>query len=114
LSTGGVVTALCPQGGVYAMCCESIHNPKRVINDMPRMTLKHGNHRQADMFCPIEGQIVHTSDENLQQLKAGTYLFAESNNNSTSVREHECTEAVVLATLTEQRMSFTGKTSKPT
>jgi len=73
------------------------------------MTLKHGNHRQADMFCPIEGQIVHTSDENLQQLKD-----AESNNNSTSVREHECTEAVVLATLTEQRMSFTGKTSKPT
>ena len=106
------------------MCCESIHNPKRVINDMPGMTLKHGNRRQADMFCLIEGQIVHTSDENLQQLKAGTlevsvdffapYLFAGSNNNSTSVREHECTEAVVLATLiTEQRMSFTGKTSKP-
>ena len=83
---GGIVTASCHHGVIYALKVllrgESVRDhidvlmslkylPNLVINDMPGMTAKHGNHRQTDMFHPNEGRFAENTPDNLQQLKEG-------------------------------------------
>jgi hypothetical protein len=46
--------------------------PNVVINDMPGMTAKHGNHRQSSLFQLFDGRFVENTDTNIAMLKEGT------------------------------------------
>jgi len=104
LFVGGVVTASCHHGVVYGFKVllrgESVrdhvdlllslkHLPNLVVNDMPGMTAKHGNHRQANMFKPFEGRFADPCEENLRMLNDRTFevsidLFATSGHHSST------------------------------
>jgi len=81
------VTASCQHGIIYGFKVllrgESVrdhvdlllslkHMPNIVINDMPGMTAKHGNHRQTNLFHPFEGRFAENTDINIERLKNGT------------------------------------------
>jgi len=87
LTAGGVLTASCHHGVIYGLKVllrgESVRDhidlllslryiPNVVINDIPGMTAKHGNHRNPNLFKPFEGRFVDNNEENVSRLQDGT------------------------------------------
>ena len=86
LFLGGIVTASCPHGVVYAVKSllrgESVrdhvdillsfrHMPNLTINDMPGMTARHGNYRHPGLFSPHEGRLAEPTPANQDLWKQG-------------------------------------------
>ena len=80
-ASGGLLTATCPHGIVYAikflLKAESPrdigdilmslkHRPNIVISDIPHMLSANTNKRQANFFTPHQGRVVQATDENVK------------------------------------------------
>ena len=87
--SGGVVTATCPHGIVYALkfvlraesprdhvdnLLSMQHQPNVVIVDMANMVAAHGNKREFGMFAPYNGMLVEPNDANIEAVTDGKLI----------------------------------------